>query len=402
MFGVGVTGAERSSAGALVRHALRCSTMQRWGDKVPFKTRPWLAQKCLGFLEASLEVATQATYQSGLSSYEKFYKTAGIPIAEAYPITEELLVAYLAAAATNLQLTYKTIKVYFYGLKHWSMIYGLGTKGFEAPIIKKALLAARKVAKKPPEKVRMPLTLPLLEKVMESMKRKGGVPWAWRTKLALIAFGFQSGTRPSVYAVRKVHGVQICDTLTWKDIEFQGDRIVVTIARSKTDPFRKGRKVIIFNNNMHTNAFKYLHDLKTLQGFYGRALGSSPVFQNFPSGSPFTYAQLQTTVKEEVARAGITTVGSISSYSLRRGFVTSAFLAGVPMEGVKALCGHKSDAYRCYIHVTMEMKAAYSRDLYKPRSQIYGWLNQQELLSMSVDSMEEFFKGKRAQHNRWR
>lgn len=364
---------------------------------IPFNGNSRLLEDTLNFIEASLEVTTQSSYQSSLTSYHRFCVRYGVARCQAFPATKDLLAAYICTGATLFRLTFKTLKVYFYGLKHWHSIYGLNTEGFEDNVCKKCLRAAHKLCIKPVKAPRLPLTLPLLEKVMRKMDTTYSDPWELRTEKALLAFGFQSGTRPSVYAVRKLHGVQVCDTLSWKHIKFLSDRVIINIVKSKTDPFREGRQVVIFDHGKSAvDAAKLLRELYLFYGFNGRAKGELPVFQKRVTGNPYTYTDLQRIVKQCVRKAEITTTLSISSYSLRRGFVTSAFLAGVPLEGIKALCGHKSEAYRRYVHVTAIDTHRYNQAIYKPRSEIYGWLNHKELIEMTVQNMHAFFSTRSA------
>lgn len=170
---------------------------------IPFNGNSRLLEDTLNFIEASLEVTTQSSYQSSLTSYHRFCVRYGVARCQAFPATKDLLAAYICTGATLFRLTFKTLKVYFYGLKHWHSIYGLNTEGFEDNVCKKCLRAAHKLCIKPVKAPRLPLTLPLLEKVMRKMDTTYSDPWELRTEKALLAFGFQSGTRPSVYAVKK-------------------------------------------------------------------------------------------------------------------------------------------------------------------------------------------------------
>ena len=153
------------------------------------------------------------------------------------------MLAHITWVIDQQKVTYKALLVYFYGVKFFHKVCDYDLTPFDDQLVSLALRAARARCKPPKKDIRLPLTLPLIAKIITYL---GEPSSSWLepmriTTRALLCFGWSSGLRPSSYVTRKIDGILVADELTWNKLAFRADRITVHIPRSKTDPFREGR-----------------------------------------------------------------------------------------------------------------------------------------------------------------
>lgn len=158
---------------------------------------------------------------------------------------------------------------------------------------------------------------------------------------ALLLVGFAGGFRRTELI-----------NLEMDDVAFREEGVVLTIRRSKTDQFGKGRSIgIPFARGRHCA-------VRALRSWIEEAaIVEGPIFRSVDRHGRLSPKKLSgqavaLIVKERLAAAGIDPEG-FSGHSLRSGFVTSAAKAGVSSWKIREQTGHASDA----------MLARYIRDV---------------------------------------
>jgi integrase len=151
---------------------------------------------------------------------------------------------------------------------------------------------------------------------------------------AIILLGFAGGFRRSEIVALNVD-----------DLVFEAGSLSVTLRRSKTDQFAKGRTIVIMlGENPATcpvaavrawlNAARLQHD------------GNNPAFRPIGRGgvefTPLCDRTVDRIVKSAVRAAGLK--DSYSAHSLRAGHVTEALARGADRAAIKRQTGHQSDA----------------------------------------------------------
>lgn len=219
----------------------------------PFNTSPHRLRQALNLYRSHLEPASLTGYMSGLNCYMDFIRIDNVDDDIAFPVTSELLLGWVTYCTFDRRVTYRTICAYKAALRYFSLRFGHSIAAFSNDIITQALRASRKLAKPPPKSVRLPLTLPLLEKVLRVIPSQYTFLPDAAMIAAMLTFGFCGGVRPSAYVQRFTRGIEVGAQLSWRHLQFVGDKIIVHLQRSKTDPFRIGRQIELFDTRCAVN-----------------------------------------------------------------------------------------------------------------------------------------------------
>jgi len=212
----------------------------------------------------------------------------------------------------------------------------LDTSVFDAPVIKRVIRGAKRVYGEGVKKLRLPLTAPILHKVInearddfDSVNIKAALCVAFAGFLRSGEFTWDT---PNTALLRR-HAT------------FNRDgSVTVTLPSSKTDPFKHGVAI-----ELAASPASPLCPVSALRRLYSRFPRdpSHPLFSRI-IGS-FNRQYLIDRVKELLLRAGISTTG-FSGHSLRKGAAVSAAANGISREEIKLLGRWKSDAVDVYIN----------------------------------------------------
>lgn len=319
-----------------------------------------------------------------------------------FPVTVAHLFGYITNAISEKSITYKTLTVYKSGLRHFMLRSGQDLSPLHDPLVTHLMRSAKKHCKPPMKTTRLPLTVPLLKKCLMAIDRCSVDEMDQGFQRALITYGFASGTRPSTHVLRKVRGVEVFTPMRWRHVKFMHDSVVIHVEKSKTDPFRFGREVVLYDTKGEVNPYADLLHWQRLMRSVGWDDPDDPVFIDPGTRCQITYTAFNNLIKKIVRLAKITSSLRVSTYSLRRGFVTSGYLAGLPIAAVKALCGHASEAYRNYIFVGEATKKNYQQEIFKDRLSVYGWLDEAKVADLRVNDMEKFFAKHKRRGRGWK
>lgn len=270
-----------------------------------------------------------------------------------------------------------------------------------------ALRGARFECRKGTTKTRVPITVPMLKQMILALEGDTGVLEDQAlTEITLLAFGFQTGLRPSVYAVRVQAGTQVCCTLQWRHLEWRQGKVIITVEGSKTDPFRNGRRVHLYATGKKVDAYALLVKLRTAQQRFGRGQSDDPVFLRTDTKLPLSYSDLGKVTKRAVTLAGIETKlhEKVTAYSLRRGLITSAYLAGLTEVAIKSITGHQSAAWKAYVYITdVSYHSAFQRvSAHEDNQEWFGFLGETEARKVCAADIGCLFRNHTRGSKKWR
>jgi hypothetical protein len=259
----------------------------------------------------------------------------------------------------------RTMKSYITGLRSLHVDMGLPTDGiFDHPRLQRIIQGSRRFHGEAGTRERLPITRDVLLKILQCLPR-------WRTDtiqanlyaafclafagfLRVGEFTWSEYTDPLEFA--RWH-------LTWRSVNIQADRLLLTLPSSKTDPFRHGVILTIspsFDRACPLAAIRNLRGLMHRNHFEEGQYPIQPLFSR-PNNQPFSRDYVVRSLCLCLTYCGI--VGHYSGHSFRRGAATSARIAGLTDHEIQLLGRWRSDAYKRYIEVHPEQLLGMSRRL---------------------------------------
>jgi integrase len=252
------------------------------------------------------------------------------------------------------------MKSYITGRRSLHVDMGLPTDGiFDHPRLQRIVQGARRFYGETGTRERLPITRDVLLKILRCLPR-------WRTDLmqanlyAAFCLAFAGFLRVGEFTWSK--GDYNPDYplafarrhLTWRSVDIQSDRLLLTIPTSKTDPFRHGVTLTISPAPSAACPLAAIQNLRALTQF-------DPLHPLFvrPNNQPFSRDYVVRCLRLCLTHQGIT--GHYSGHSFRRGAATSARLAGLTDHEIQLLGRWQSDAYKRYIEVHPDQLLAISR-----------------------------------------
>jgi integrase len=171
----------------------------------------------------------------------------------------------------------------------------------------------------------------LLEVLPRFLKAYAGETAAERRDKAVLLLGFASALRRSELVV-----------LDLVDVEFDPQGVLLTIARSKTDPEGKGDLVAV-----HRGVNRDLCPVTALEEWLlSRGQERGPLFTRLRKGGRPSSERLKPQAVALIIKRAALAVGlearTFSSHSLRAGLATSAALAGADLKDIMAQTRHRS------------------------------------------------------------
>jgi hypothetical protein len=260
------------------------------------------------------------------------------------------------------------MKSYITGLRSLHVDMGLPIDGiFDHPRLQRIIQGARRFHGEAGTRERLPITRDILLKILQCLPR-------WRTDImqanlyAAFCLAFAGFLRVGEFTWTEhpdpSNPLEFARWhLTWRSVDIQPDRLLLTIPASKTDPFRQGVTLTIspasdpacplvaIRNLLALNmAGQQPNQFDTLQPLFVR-----------PNNQPFSRDYVVRCLRLCLTHRGIT--GHYSGHSFRRGAATSARLAGLTDHEIQLLGRWRSEAYKQYIEVHPDQLLGISRRL---------------------------------------
>jgi hypothetical protein len=304
---------------------------------------------------AAIQPATRASYHSGLQCFRRF--TSMNNLGQSYSqnsfiiITEEVLLLFVAHCVKNLHLSYHTIKLYLAGIRFSYLQAGYpnplqrewGTPYQRLPII----LRAVKKSQSPAPPTRLPIDSNILSLICTALRAGVFGPFLdlmLETACTMAFFGF---LRCGEFTILNQFDPNV--NLCLQDISFQQGRCTIKLKASKTDPFRQGVMIPLFQRQ-HT-----ICPVRTLKRYYNIRCSTGACLNDpllvTSEGKPLSRDTFISKLKTIIKQLGLDE-SRYSGHSLRVGAATAASNARIEDHLIKTLGRWSSDCYTRYVRTS--------------------------------------------------
>ncbi|XP_068689358.1 uncharacterized protein [Montipora foliosa] len=274
------------------------------------------------------------------------------------PASEITLIYFVSHLAKTV--SYNTIKLYLFAVQDLYRLHNFALKLPKMFRLQKVLNGIKR-SQIPVKLDRYPITIQILQSIFNfyrpdlTFDLNHIMLWAAFT---LAFFGF---LRSSEFTCND-HVFDPATHLCFKDVTFiphveSPDYMLVTIKRSKTDPFRNGCTLTLARSTTSICAVMAMKDYV----FQCQPSSAGPLF-TFTSGKWLTRTSLTHALRDVLQQCGIQPQHYFS-HSFRIGAATTAAAAGIPAWLIKVLGRWSSDCYERYIRTPQETLLAIPKQL---------------------------------------
>jgi len=202
----------------------------------------------------------------------------------------------------------------------------------------------------PSRKERLPITRGLLIRILSLLDANDPRDANLYGTFCIAHVGFLRAGEVTWTANDLIHGhTEFAQwNLTRRSIQFEEDRLLLTLPSSKTDPFPKGVTITLSASSdaaCPVTAMGHLYELcpswTPLAPLFARPPGDGP------GSEAFTREYLVQHLRELLGQLGVR--GAYSGHSFRRGSATSGKAAGLADNKIQLLGRWSSNAYQAYI-----------------------------------------------------
>jgi hypothetical protein len=297
---------------------------------------------------------TREYYNVGYKHFERFMLLNNVHLHVGYlpPISEEILIYFVAYCFRHLNLQYSTIKLYLCGIRYKYLQSNVQSP-FEKPDqsnLKKLALVLKSVKRLQGAmpRIRLPITFDILEKICYRLRKgvfNNFVDCLIETTCTVAFFGF---LRCGEFTVRKASDFDVTVNLCISDVLFYDDYAVLKLKESKTDPFRRGICIQLHKINHSICPFLILQ--KYIASRIERRIYSSSCDPLFITefGQPLDRNYFIGKLKHVLQLVGYDS-SLYNGHSFRSGGATSAGQALIEDNMIKTLGRWSSQSYCTYI-----------------------------------------------------
>jgi hypothetical protein len=288
----------------------------------------------------SLAASTHKTYASGVGKLAYFRLSYGLP--QSWPIPLEHLLLFIAYCSNN-GLAASSVATYISGIGHFHKIHGLSdtTTSF---LVVKSLEGLRRIQGGPAQDLRAPITLPLLESLIASLKHVCTNKYEqvlFSAAFSVAFFGLlrvgEFTTPSSNYSGQRL--------LLVNDVHISDNTMQLCIRWSKTDQYGLSTTISIrATGGLYCPVSNMQIYLKNRTHF-----SNNHLFVHFNAKSLTRY-QFTSVLRKTLQF--INAPMFIRSHSFRIGGATYFASQGVSDEQLKSMGRWKSSAYTRYIRLT--------------------------------------------------
>lgn len=317
------------------------------------------------FQKQALSPSTQSSYQSGWSCFLTFctincvqFTTRGMP-----NINEDILLYFVTHCASNLHLSYHTIKLYLCGIRaQYISVMGINplvqATGLPCHRLKLLLRGIRKQPTTRELQPRLPITQPILFKLctlLQSSVFGHYMDVLLEAAFCLAFFGFlRCGEFTTTTLIFDPHSnLSIGDIAFTSSDHGQISKMTLTLKTSKTDPFRKGCVLSFFPTARFLCPVRAMQKYLPLRQSMPARL-HDPLFLLLPSQVPLTRSVLIEHLRYLLRRLGYNAY-HYAGHSFRKGAATSCSDAHIPDHLMKTMGRWSSDCYQRYIHTNVSV-----------------------------------------------
>ena len=291
----------------------------------------------LNVLQSSaIAPSTLRTYLVGQASYARFCQSFNLC---RFPLLESTLRLFVTFLARSL--SYASIKTYLAAVRYKNIELGFAADLQNMQLLNLLLRGVKRSKGEHIRPLRLPITLPLLKVLKESLRRAS---YAENDKVMLLAasttafFGF---LRSAEFCCVSSTFFNPSSTLLVSNVSSEAEIFIVNIKVSKVDPFRRGHSIRLAPSGTSVCPVRALskHLLNCRDA-------SKPLFM-FADGKYLTRELLTHTVQSLLQ--GTPHTGHYTSHSFRIGAATTAAAAHIPDWLIKILGRWSSNCYERYI-----------------------------------------------------
>lgn len=302
---------------------------------------------------------TRQVYSTGFQTFCRFLVLYGIVLigTSLPPVSEDILIFFVAHCADTLKLQFSTIKMYLCGIRYHYLANGATNpletpEGNNLPRLSLFLNGVKK-SQKQNNRQRLPITCEILHKICGILTSGLYTTFEQNMYSAVCCVAFYGFLRCGEFTISHINSFDPEIHLCLNDVHIQSDDLVkICLKTSKTDHARRGVTILLFANGLpvcpHKNLCRYL---KIRQCMFGN-VPSSPLFVT-QDGSPLTRAVFVQKLKLILQRIGLNTE-LYGGHSFRIGAATAAAKAKVEDHLIKTLGRWSSDCYQRNIRTSSE------------------------------------------------
>lgn len=285
----------------------------------------------------SLSPGTDSNYGPGLLSYFQFCQSHGV----GFPPSAESVLGFAVYLFESRGLPLSTVKQYVIALRSACVETSSSLSPFEDLRLQRLYQGMARSAPTPtstrPLHRRLPITGPLLARLVDAAPRNSPIGRALR---AGVAIGFFGLLRAGEFAYKDGTSVLRRRQVSWCD-----SHVIIHLEQSKTDRLRQGVSVKIFRSRGPVCAVALLWEAWCASPVQ---VADAPLLQVDVHGSPLSYRTLLHFIKLSFSSWGVSS-GEFSTHSLRIGGATQLAMCQFSGEQIQAVGRWSSDCYRRYV-----------------------------------------------------
>lgn len=199
--------------------------------------------------EAAISTGTRKTYETGFRTYTSFLLLTGVVafiLPGCVPVNEQLLLLFVAYCTSRLHISYSTIKLYMCGIRFKCLELNIDYPDLTKLRRLKAILNGVKRTYKTKPKPRYPITFDILKKVCLWLRQDSSYEDLLLETMCTVAFFGFFFLRCGEFTVDSYGNFDPAFNLCISDITILSDSIHLKLKISKTDPFRQGLTIKLF------------------------------------------------------------------------------------------------------------------------------------------------------------
>ncbi|CAG2188986.1 unnamed protein product [Mytilus edulis] len=301
----------------------------------------------------SISKRTKDAYDIGFMHFKRYLLLNNVTFTNNLaPVSEEILIYFVAHCQTVLKLHYSTIKLYLCGIRYNYLKENCSDplelyNGKPLPRLT-LILNSVKRSQNQNKRIRLPITFDILEQIIKSL-RKGVfskfIDLMIETASVISFFGF---LRCGEITVIKSEHFEPAINLCISDISFTDNIANLHLKQSKTDPFRKGIDIQLHKINSHICPYRVLKRyLEIRKTFLSSYQNTDPLFVSI--GNLAMERDFFITKIRYVLELCGYNPKNFSGHSFRIGAGTAAGQAKIEDHMIKTLGRWSSDCYVRYI-----------------------------------------------------
>lgn len=295
--------------------------------------------------DSAISPNTKLVYDSGMANYRKFLSTVG---EESYsltpPITDDLLIKFIAYCFKYVKIKYSTIKLYLCGIRFFYLRLGKESplESTQKSVRIHSFLKSVKRSQPQDKRERMPINIEILKHIVLYLKKGCFGKYVDKLMISACTAAFFGFLRCGEFTVNT--DIQDQAQLRIEDVAVDSVKVVLHLRQSKTDPFRKG-----INIHLHATRNQVCPVLALQEYLLLRVVKQSSALFVMEDGCPLSRKVFVANLKFVLQRIGMDD-SKFNGHSLRIGAATTCAKLRMEDHLIKTLGRWSSDCYNRYIH----------------------------------------------------